>query len=103
MKTVTAAIIIRDQKVLLTRRGPSEKLAGYWEFPGGKVEDGEALQECLGRELFEELGVAAVIGEVMAESEYHYDHGSFLLVGMYANLLSDGITLTVHDKCYVPR
>jgi 8-oxo-dGTP diphosphatase len=70
MKTVTAAINIRDQKVLLTRRGKSEKLAGYWEFPGGKVEDGETLQECLERELLEELGVAAVIGEVMAKSEY---------------------------------
>jgi len=103
MKTVTAAIIIRNQKVLLTRRGPSEKLAGYWEFPGGKVEDGETLQECLERELLEELGVAAVVGEVMAKSEYHYDHGSFLLVGMYANLLSDDLKLTVHDSAeWVP-
>jgi 8-oxo-dGTP diphosphatase len=41
MKVVTAAIIFSDQKVLLTRRGPSEKLAGFWEFPGGKVEDEE--------------------------------------------------------------
>ena len=103
MKTVTAAIIIRDQKVLLTRRGPSEKLAGYWEFPGGKIEDEETLEDCLRRELSEELGVDAVIGEVVAESEYHYDHGSFLLVGMYASLLSDDLKLTVHDRAeWVP-
>ena len=98
MKVVTAAIIISDQKVLLTRRGRAEKLAGYWEFPGGKVEDGERLADCLRRELHEELGVDAVVGEVMAESEYHYGHGSFLLVGMYASLLSNDLKLTVHDK-----
>ncbi len=103
MKTVTAAIIIRYHKVLLARRGPSEKLAGYWEFPGGKVEDNESLEDCLRRELHEELGVTSVIGEVMAESEYHYDHGSFLLVGMYASLLSDDLTLMVHDRAeWVP-
>jgi len=103
MRVVTAAIIISDQKVLLTRRGPSEKLAGYWEFPGGKVEDGESLTDCLRRELHEELGVEAVIGEVMAESEYLYDHGSFLLVGMYASLSSKNLKLTVHDQAeWVP-
>lgn len=98
MKVVTAAIIINDKKVLLTRRGPSETLAGYWEFPGGKVEDGESLADCLRRELQEELSVDAEVGEVMADSEYHYDHGSFLLVGMYARLLSNDLKLTVHDK-----
>jgi 8-oxo-dGTP diphosphatase len=103
MKTVTAAIIVRDKKVLLTRRGPTEKLAGYWEFPGGKVETGESLADCLRRELQEELGVEADIGEVLAESEYHYDHGSFLLIGMYASLASNNLTLTVHDQAdWVP-
>jgi len=103
MKVVTAAIIITDQKALLTRRGPSEKLAGYWEFPGGKVEVGESLADCLRRELHEELGVDADIGDVMAESEYRYDHGSFLLVGMYASLFSNDLKLTVHDKAeWVP-
>ena len=103
MKVVTAAIIINDKKVLLARRGPSETLAGYWEFPGGKVEDGESLAVCLRRELQEELSVDAEVGEVMATSEYHYDHGSFLLVGMYANLLSNDLKLIVHDKAeWVP-
>ena len=94
MQTVTAAIITNDKEVLLTRRGPSEKLAGYWEFPGGKVEDEETLKDCLRRELNEELGVEADNGEVMAESEYHDDYGSFLLVGMYASLSSNDLKLT---------
>jgi len=63
MKTVTTAIIVRGNSVLLTRRGPSEKLAGYWELPGGKLEDGESLVDCLRRE--EELGVSAEVGEVI--------------------------------------
>ena len=103
MKTVTAAIIVRGNNVLLTRRGPSEKLAGYWEFPGGKVEDGESLADCLRRELHEELGVIAEVGEVMAESKYNSDYGAFLLVGMHTNLLSNNLKLTVHDRAeWVP-
>jgi len=75
MQTVAAAIIIRDRCVLLTRRGPDEKLAGYWEFPGGKVEDGESLDACLERELQEELGVQSCAGDVLMECKYHYEHG----------------------------
>lgn len=97
MKVVTAAIVLQDGKALLTRRGPKEKLAGYWEFPGGKVENGESLAECLRRELHEELGVEAEIGEVMAQSEYRYDHGAFILVGLCAALKSNDLFLTVHD------
>jgi 8-oxo-dGTP diphosphatase len=55
MKLVTAAIIRDGENILVVRRGPREKLAGFWEFPGGKVEHPETLQECLERELFEEL------------------------------------------------
>ena len=49
MKLVTAAIIRDDENILVVRRGPGEKLAGFWEFPGGKVEHLETLQECLER------------------------------------------------------
>lgn len=98
MKTVTAAIIIKGDSVLIARRDPFQKLSGYWEFPGGKVENGESLVECLRRELLEELGVESELGEVLAKSEYHYEHGSFLLIGIYANLKSDELILTVHDQ-----
>ena len=49
MKLVTAAIIQNEDKYFIARRGPSEKLSGYWEFPGGKVEEGESLSDCLRR------------------------------------------------------
>ena len=98
MKEVAAAIILKDESVLLTRRKAGEKLAGYWEFPGGKVEDGETLQECLERELREELGVGSKAGAVLAESTHQYGDGAIKLIGIRTELLDQEFTLTVHDK-----
>lgn len=98
MKLVTAAIIYKGNTVLITRRGSKEKLAGYWEFPGGKIEEGETPQECLQRELFEELGVRAKADKIIAESEYHYEHGSFRLLAMLTSIEEDTFSLKVHDK-----
>jgi 8-oxo-dGTP diphosphatase len=97
MKTVTAAIILDGSKVLIARRGPNEKLAGFWEFPGGKVENEETLQECLERELLEELGIRSRVHEVIAENEYHYGHGAIRLVGLRTEALSGQTKMTVHD------
>jgi len=103
MKTVTAAIIVRAGNVFLTRRGPKERLAGYWEFPGGKVEDGEQLAECLERELLEELGLRTKAGDVLAESEFHYEHGAIRLIALDTQLISGELHLTVHDRAeWVP-
>ena len=64
MKTivVTAAIIQRDDRYLVTRRQPGVHLAGVWEFPGGKCDEGESLAACMARELREELGIDATVG-----------------------------------------
>ena len=59
---VTAAVIERDGCFLVTRRQAGVHLEGYWEFPGGKCDDGETLTACLARELREELDVEARIG-----------------------------------------
>lgn len=98
MKLVTAAIIYQDGKVLLTRRGPGEKLAGFWEFPGGKIENGETYQECLTREIKEELNLQIEVGEVLTTSTYKYEHGEIHLIALEAWILSGSIELTVHDK-----
>jgi len=98
MKIVTAAIIWDAGRVLLTRRGPGEKLSGLWEFPGGKVEPNETLEECLTRELLEELGLEVSVGSVVAESVYSYDHGAIRLVALEATIIKGQLTLTVHDR-----
>ena len=98
MKLVTAAIVRDGDTVMVVRRGPGEKLAGHWEFPGGKVEASETLQECLEREMFEELDVVTKVSEVVAVSDYRYDNGEIKLVALKTEIISGEIKLTVHDK-----
>lgn len=99
MKIVTAAIIF-DKKgnVLLTRRKKGEQNEGFWEFPGGKLRERETLEECLRRELLEELKVHSSIGKLVAESTYEYDHGKIKLAAFLTALNTDIFVLSVHDK-----
>ena len=69
---VIAAIIYKKDKILIGRRSPIESLAGMWEFPGGKHEIGETHKECLQRELMEELGIDAEIGDLLTNYKYPY-------------------------------
>jgi 8-oxo-dGTP diphosphatase len=69
---VVAAIIVRDESILICQRRAGQRYAGKWEFPGGKVEPLEELKAALKRELQEELAISATIGEEMASYEYTY-------------------------------
>ena len=69
MTIVTCAIIEKDGKILIARRAEGQKLAGKWEFPGGKVEDGESPEECLKRELEEEFGIPTEVGEFITSTK----------------------------------
>ena len=70
--TVAAAIIHRDQQILLTRRKPDAHLANLWEFPGGKVEAGESLEAALQRELREELDIEVEVLDEFYATTHHY-------------------------------
>jgi 8-oxo-dGTP diphosphatase len=70
---VAAAVTIEAGKVLLSRRKAGSHLAGLWEFPGGKVEAGEDPRAALRRELDEELGIDAEIGEIVDVTFHRYD------------------------------
>ncbi len=72
--TVTAAVIYRDGLVLITLRPSSGLLGGLWEFPGGKIEPGETLEQCLQREITEELGVPISVGEPFGMYRHAYTH-----------------------------
>ena len=69
---VAAAVVERDGRFLVTRRQPGVHLEGYWEFPGGKCDAGETLDRCLMRELREELGVDARVGNQVFAVTHHY-------------------------------
>ena len=77
---VAAAVIIRDGRVLLTQRTESSHLALRWEFPGGKVEKDESPSGALARELAEELGVEAFVGEPFAFNWHDYGDKRVLLL-----------------------
>jgi mutator protein MutT len=69
---VAAALIFRDGKLLITRRRAEAHLGGLWEFPGGKREPNETFEQCLVRELREELGVEVSVGELFEEVVHAY-------------------------------
>ena len=95
---VIAAIVERENLILLTQRLPESHLAGYWEFPGGKVEPNESEEECLMRELAEELSIDVEVGDLVAESHYTYEHGEFLLKAYEVRIVKGKPVLTVHDQ-----
>jgi mutator protein MutT len=89
MRRVTAAILVDNGRLLICQRPPGDHLAGLWELPGGKVELDEPPQVCLARELREELGIEADVGELFASSEYSYDRGAIVLVCGRGNSFGD--------------
>jgi len=69
---VAAALIFRDGKLLIAQRRAGSHLGGLWEFPGGKREPDETFEQCLVRELREELGVESSVGELFEEVTHAY-------------------------------
>jgi mutator protein MutT len=69
---VIAAVVERDGRFLITRRLADTHLSGFWEFPGGKREAGESDEECLRREMLEELGVGTTVGDEIIVTEHAY-------------------------------
>jgi 8-oxo-dGTP diphosphatase len=72
MKQVVAALIVQDGKILICQRTRHQTMPLKWEFPGGKIEPGEELEEALRRELDEELGVRAAIGAKVTTIQHNY-------------------------------
>ena len=75
MKHVVAALIVADDKILACQRTRHQPMPLKWEFPGGKIEEGEQPREALRRELEEELGIEATIGDEVARIQHRYANG----------------------------
>ena len=98
---VTAAIFRNGDKVLLMRRAADQPLAGEWEYPGGKFEDGEDGPTCLHRELAEELGIDAEIGDLITIAKHTTDSGKVIELHTYEIKSFTGeIQLRVHDDMH---
>jgi len=91
---VTAAVIMRNGKILLAKRPSKGLLGGMWEFPGGKVENGESLEACLTREIREELAVGIRVGNPIGIFQHAYTHFRITLHA-YMCELTEGEPLAV--------
>jgi len=98
MIEVCCAIIVKEDKILATRRSPGMHLAGFWEFPGGKTETGETAEECIIREIREELNLDISIIHQLQPVEHHYPEKSILLIPFVCRITGGQIDLTDHSE-----
>lgn len=97
MVKVVAAILVRDNRVLIAKRKDGSYVKDLWEFPGGKIKPGETPEQALVRELNEEFGVQATVGELVGVSRYAYPHKAVELTAYKAVYTSGSFKTTVHN------
>jgi len=95
---VVAAVIVKDKKIFAARRRPGTHLAGYWEFPGGKREPNETAEQCLFRELQEELCITTKIGRFIGVSIFDYGVKIVKLTAYLVEHIEGSIRLNEHDE-----
>lgn len=96
---VVGAAILKDNKILVSKRKEDKILGNLWEFPGGKVEIGETPKMALKREIREEFHDEVIIGNQIGEAvNFTYQFGTVNLTVFFARLKSNNLDLTVHSK-----
>jgi len=100
---VTAAVIERDDRLLVTRRPQGTHLEGYWEFPGGKCDPGETHEACLARELREELGASAAVGAEILCVTHAYPDRTVELHFFRCRLTSEAVPQMGQEMQWVAR
>lgn len=96
MMDVCCAIIIREDKMLAVQKGPKSSHPWKWEFPGGKVNDLETWEQCIVREIDEELCVEIEIAERLQAIAFDYGTKSLCLIPFVCHITSGEISLTEH-------
>jgi 8-oxo-dGTP diphosphatase len=94
-----AAAIIEDEegRILIARRAKGKSQEGMWEFPGGKLEPDESPEDCLQRELLEEMGITIEPYAYVGTNEHDYGTLTIKLIAYKARFVSGEIVLTDHD------
>jgi mutator protein MutT len=100
---VSAAVVERDGAYLVTRRLRGTHLEGFWEFPGGKCQPGETVEECLVREIREELGCETTVGAKLLSVAHDYSDRTVHLHFFQCDLLGDPRSLLGQEIMWVPR
>ena len=96
---VTAAIIKNDDGFLICQRKDGDSYGGFWEFPGGKVEYGESPEECLVREIKEELDIGVGVDGLFDVSSYVYPEGNHIVLVVYhCSIISGEIKSNEHSQ-----
>ncbi|HSA06217.1 MAG TPA: (deoxy)nucleoside triphosphate pyrophosphohydrolase [Candidatus Gastranaerophilales bacterium] len=98
MEKVTAGIIIKDNKILIAKRKTGKCIGASWEFPGGKLEAGETLEECLKRELKEELNFDVEVKEFVASSKFFCGNKEIELIAYRVIHLSGELIIYEHEE-----
>jgi 8-oxo-dGTP diphosphatase len=96
MIDVTCAIVIKEGKILATQRSEKMALPLKWEFPGGKVDNHESVNECIARELKEELNIEIEILSKLTEHPYDYGEFKINLIPFVSKYMAGDIILTEH-------
>jgi len=87
-KQIGVAIIVNeDKQILIDKRLPKGSMANLWEFPGGKIEEGETIDECIKREVREELGIEIAVNEHLVDINHTYNDFSILLKAYLAKIV----------------
>ena len=94
---VVGAVISKDGKILAAQRKEGSSLGGFWEFPGGKIEENETPKEALAREIKEELEADIEIFEEICTVDHQYDFGIVRLTTFHCTMISDSISLHDHQ------
>ena len=103
MITVTAAVLSKGNKIFLARRNSESKHAGKWEFPGGKMEQGESVEQCLIREIKEEFSINIAVNEFFTESIHEYEDAKIRLLAYRITWVSGKMIPKDHDRlAWVP-
>ena len=99
MKTirVVAAVIYADGKIFATQRGYGD-FKGGWEFPGGKIEEGETPMDALKREIFEELDTEIAVGELIDTIEYDYPNFHLSMDCFWCDVVKGDLVLKEHES-----
>ena len=98
MTEVTCAIIIKNDRVLVTQRSEHMPHPLKWEFPGGKLKVGESPEYCIKREIFEELGIKVAVNQLLPSVKYNYDTHTVKLIPFICSVKEGRISLSEHKS-----